>query len=39
MGLPAERIESSFRISWCHLTPPVDWDEIVSVLRRLRQGQ
>jgi cysteine desulfurase len=38
MGLPVERIETSFRISWCHMTPPVDWDEVVTVLRKLRQG-
>lgn len=39
MGLPEERVESSFRMSWCHLTPPVDWSAVVATLQRLRQGK
>lgn len=36
MGMEAERIESSLRLSWCHLTPEVDWDEVVRILKELR---
>lgn len=36
MGLSPERVETSLRLSWCHLTPAVDWDEVVSILRGLR---
>ena len=36
MGLSPERIESSLRLSWCHMTPNVDWDEVVRILQRLR---
>lgn len=37
MGLPEERIESSFRLSWSHMTPAVDWEAVVSRLQGLRQ--
>ena len=36
MGLDADRLASSLRISWSHLTPPADWDGVVSILERLR---
>ena len=36
MGFEKERILSSLRISWCHMTPKVDWGEIVDRLSRLR---
>lgn len=36
MGLSPERVETSLRLSWCHLTPAVDWDEVVSILHGLR---
>lgn len=36
MGLPDERIETSIRLSWCHLTPEPDWEAIVRVLHGLR---
>lgn len=35
MGLPSSRVESSLRLSWCHMTPQVDWDEVGSILRNL----
>jgi cysteine desulfurase len=35
MGLPAEHIQESIRISWCHLTPKVRWDSIISRLRSM----
>lgn len=36
MGVPPERAECSIRLSWCHMTPEVDWDEVVRILRGLR---
>ncbi len=36
MGLSEERIETSIRFSWCHLTPEPDWDAIVTTLHGLR---
>jgi cysteine desulfurase len=36
MGLSDERIQSSLRFSWCHLTPDVDWDAVVKAVERVR---
>ncbi len=36
MGLSPARIQSSLRISWCHLTPDVDWSEVVDAVQRMR---
>jgi len=36
MGLPSETIRSTVRISWCHLTPEVDWNAIAAAIQRLR---
>ena len=36
MGLPEDLIESSFRMSWCHLTPLPDWTAVVDTLKSLR---
>ncbi|MBT0652113.1 cysteine desulfurase family protein [Geomobilimonas luticola] len=36
MGLPSEKVEQSIRLSWCHMTPEVDWHEVESILRALR---
>lgn len=38
MGLAEERIEQSFRLSWCHLTPSPDWPAVVAILTGLRQS-
>lgn len=35
MGLEPERIDSALRLSWCHLTPAVDWPHVCEVLRRM----
>jgi len=35
MGLEEERIRSSLRFSWCHLTPDVNWESVAQRLRRL----
>jgi cysteine desulfurase len=39
MGLASERVETSLRLSWCHLTPEVNWDEVLHILRSLRGGR
>jgi len=36
MGLSPEKVEQSIRLSWCHMTPDVDWSEVVNILRTLR---
>jgi cysteine desulfurase len=37
-GLPSERIAGALRLSWSHLTPPVDWHEIADRLQRLARA-
>ncbi|MHB8057367.1 MAG: cysteine desulfurase family protein [Desulfuromonadaceae bacterium] len=36
MGLSPEKMEQSIRLSWCHMTPDVDWSEVENILRALR---
>ncbi|MDX9710130.1 MAG: aminotransferase class V-fold PLP-dependent enzyme [Trichloromonas sp.] len=36
MGIPPELAECSLRLSWCHLTPTVDWQRVTEILRQLR---
>lgn len=36
MGMPDERTAGALRLSWSHLTPPVDWRQIVDRLDRIR---
>jgi cysteine desulfurase len=36
MGLEADRVKSTVRLSWCHLTPPVNWAEVVAAVGRVR---
>ena len=36
MGLSPEKVEQSIRLSWCHMTPEVDWSEVGHILRALR---
>jgi cysteine desulfurase len=36
MGLSPEKVEQSIRLSWCHMTPDVDWAEVETILRALR---
>lgn len=35
MNLSEEQIQGALRISWCHLTEPVDWPEIVKRLQQI----
>ena len=37
MGLPKDRVKSALRLSWCHLTPEVDWPAVVTRLKVLIQ--
>jgi cysteine desulfurase len=36
MGLQSETIRSTVRISWCHLTPDVEWAKVAEAIARLR---
>lgn len=36
MGRSPSQVESSLRLSWCHLTPDVEWDAVIGVLQKLR---
>ena len=36
MGLPDDEILSALRISWCHMTPEVDWNAVTARLASLR---
>lgn len=35
MGLDQDRIDNALRLSWCHLTPAVDWPHVCEALRRM----
>jgi len=37
MGLPDEIVRGALRLSWCHLTPDVPWDQVVSRLTELKR--
>lgn len=34
MGLTNDRVKSAVRLSWCHLTPPVKWGEVIEAICR-----
>jgi cysteine desulfurase len=36
MGLAPERIRGALRLSWCHLTEPVDWAQACAAIAGLR---
>ncbi len=36
MGCSPERVETSIRLSWCHMTPEVDWNDVTAILRTMR---
>lgn len=36
MNLSEEQIEGALRMSWCHLTDPVDWHEVVNRLNKFK---
>lgn len=35
MDLPRERVRGALRLSWCHMTPDVDWPKVQSRLKVL----
>lgn len=35
MGLSEDHVKGALRLSWCHLTPKVDWDAVVSAIKRI----
>lgn len=35
MDLPEDHIKGALRLSWCHLTPEVDWAAVVEAIGRL----
>jgi cysteine desulfurase len=35
MGLSEERVAGGIRISWCHLTEPVNWEEVIARIKIL----
>ena len=36
MGLPAAVVAGAVRMSWCHLTPTVDWETVAGRIASLR---
>jgi cysteine desulfurase len=36
MGLAEERIRGAIRVSWCHMTEDVDWEQVVEAIKQLR---
>jgi cysteine desulfurase len=36
MGLPDDHVKGALRLSWCHLTPEVDWNAVVRAIRKLQ---
>lgn len=36
MALSPAQVETSLRLSWCHMTPDVDWDQVIGILQKLR---
>lgn len=35
MGLSEDRVKGALRLSWCHLTPSVDWGAVVSAIKSM----
>jgi cysteine desulfurase len=35
MGLPDDEIMGALRISWCHMTPSVNWPKVADRIRSL----
>jgi cysteine desulfurase len=35
MGLSEDRVKGALRLSWCHLTPDVDWDAVVLAIQKV----
>lgn len=35
MGLSEDHVKGALRLSWCHLTPKVDWDAVVDAIKTM----
>lgn len=35
MGLSEDHVKGALRLSWCYLTPNVDWDAVVSAIKTI----
>ena len=36
MGLGSDRVKSTVRLSWCHLTPQANWPEVVAAIKQMQ---
>ena len=36
MDLPESAVAGAVRMSWCHMTPEVDWDAVATAISALR---
>jgi cysteine desulfurase len=36
MGLPEDHIKGALRLSWCHLTPELDWGRVTAAIRSMQ---
>ncbi len=39
MGVQGRLLDEAIRLSWCHLTEPVDWRKVCSVIDQLQGGR
>jgi len=39
MGVQGRLLEEAIRLSWCHLTKPVDWPKVCSIINQLQGGR
>lgn len=39
MGVQGRLLDEAIRLSWCHLTKPVDWQKLCSVIDQLQGGR
>jgi cysteine desulfurase len=35
MGMSEDHIKGALRLSWCHLTPKVDWEAVMETITRM----
>jgi cysteine desulfurase len=35
MGLSEDHVRGALRLSWCHLTPKVEWDDVVAAIKAI----
>ena len=36
MGLSEDHVKGALRLSWCHLTPEVDWNAVASAIKTMQ---